>query len=161
MAESTRSWYDQWWADAWVEPDPTSLIYQLRYPTRYEWRPDIEAWPSWLVDNFNVSCNTYYEHPEGRGFEVASTADDGMDWYIMNTSYDVWGPGGRNDPLGSTVGWQIFRLIMDDPNPPNIHWIIWQATQYGEWNNWEGEPFGIDPWDPFMQHYDHIHVTYW
>ena len=159
MAESTRSWYDQPWADAWAEPDPASPFYQVRCPTRYEWRPDIEAWPLWLVDNFNVSCNTYYNHPEHRGFEVASTDDDGTVWYIMNTSYDVWGPQGRNDPLGSTVGWQIFHQLMDDPNPPNIRWIIYFGQQYGAWNNWEGEFFAAP--DTFMYHGDHIHVTYW
>ena len=159
---SAWSWYDQPWADAWAEPDPQSDIYQSRCPTRYEWRPDIEAWPRWLVDNFNVSCNTYYNHPEEgvhTGFEVASTDPDGKDWYIMNTSFDVWGPTGRNEPLGSTVGWQIFRLLMDDPNPPNIRWIIYIGRQYGAWNNWEGEFFAAP--GTFMYHGDHIHVTYW
>ena len=158
MAQSTW-WYNQPWADVWAEPDPLSAIYQVRCPTRYEWRADIEEWPRWLVDNFNVSCNTYYNHPEHRGFEVASTDDDGTNWYIMNTSFDVWGPQGRNDPLGSTVGWQIFRQLMDYPAPPNIRWIIYFGQQYGAWNNWEGEFFAAP--DTFMYHGDHIHVTYW
>jgi len=123
------------------------------------WRPDIEKVARWLVDNFNVSCNTYYEHPEGRGFEVASTDPDGTVWHIENTSLDVWGPAGRNAPIGPTVGWQIFNILMNDPNPPNIRWIIWQRNQYGEWNSWQGEPF--EPGDEFMAHEDHIHVTYW
>ena len=158
MAE-VATWYDYWWADAWVYPDPESSIYQLRHPTRYEWRPDIEEWPQWLVDNFNVTCNTYYEHPEGRGWEVASYAPDGTEWYIMNTSFDVWGPAGRNDPLGSTVGWQIFSILMNYQPPPDIRWIIYFGQQYGAWNNWLGEWFA-DPGD-FMYHGDHIHVTYW
>lgn len=147
------------WPEAWDEPIPDSWIYQARHPTRYVWRPDVEVWARWLVDNFNVWCNTYYEHPEERGFEEASTDPDGTVWYIENTSLDVWGLPDRNNPLGLTVGWQIFRILMDDPSPPNIRWIIWQATQYGAWNSWDGEPFGGN--DPFMQHYDHIHVTYW
>jgi hypothetical protein len=147
------------WPEANDPPIDDSDIYQLRHPTRYFWRPDVESWARWLVTNFNVWCNTYYEYPEGRGFEEASIGPDGTVWYIENTSLDVWGPDGRNDPLGLTVGWQIFRILMDYPDPPDIRWIIWQATQYGAWNNWEGEPFGDD--DPFMQHFDHIHVTYW
>jgi len=119
------------------------------------WRPDVEEWARYLVDKFDgvVWCNTYYDHPEGRGFEVWDGA-----WYIMNTSFDVWGYQGRNHPLGLTVGWQIFNMLMEYPYPPNIHWIIWQETQYGWWNNWEGEPFGVG--DPLMAHNDHIHVTY-
>ena len=147
------------WPEAWDEPWPGSEIYQERHPTRYVWRPDVEKQARWLVDTFNVSCNSYYEHPEGRGFEVASTDPDGTVWYIMNTSFDVWGPAGRNDPIGSTVGWQIFNLLMNDPNPPNVRWIIWQRNQYGEWNGWQGEPF--EPGNEFMAHEDHIHVTYW
>ncbi len=139
------------------DPPIVSPIYQLRHPTRYVWRPDVEKIARKLVDTFNVSCNTYHEHPEGRGFEVASTDPDGKVWRIENTSLDVWGPQGRNDPIGSTVGQQIFELLLNDPNKPDINWIIWQATQYGAWNSWQGEPFGTNP---FTWHYDHIHVTY-
>jgi hypothetical protein len=153
------------WPEASDDPIHDSWIYQLRHPTRYEWRPDVEEWARWLVDNFNVWCNTYYEHPgsgvigvAGRGFEVASVDEDGTEWYIMNTSFDVWGPLGRNDPIGSTVGGQIFGILMNYPYPPDIRWIIWEGWQYGAWNDWEGEPFG---WDDFTWHYDHIHVTYW
>ena len=147
------------WPEAWDDPVPDSWSYWLRHPTRYVWRPDIEAWARWLVDNYNVWCNSYYEHPEGRGFEVASTDADGTVWYIENTSLDVWGLPDRGNPLGLTVGWQIFNMLMNDPNPPNIRWIIWQETQYGDWNGWQGEPFGVG--DPIMSHLDHIHVTYW
>jgi hypothetical protein len=113
------------------------------------------------VDNFNVSCNTYYNHPEedNLGFQVASTDDGGTVWYVMNTSFDVWGPGGRNDPVGSTVGWQIFNILMKDRNPSNIRWIIYFGQMYGAWNNWKGQ-FYASPGD-FMYHGDHIHVTYW
>lgn len=147
------------WPEAWDDPIPNSWSYWFRHPTRYIWRPDVEAGARWLVDNFNVWCNTYYEHPEGRGFEVASTDPDGTVWYIENTSLDVWGLPDRGNPLGLTIGWQIFGILMNHPNPPNIRWIIWQETQYGEWNNWQGEPFGVG--DPIMAHNDHIHVTYW
>src|SRR3712207_7939464 len=45
------------------DPIPDSSIYQYRHPIRYVWRPDIEVWPRWIVDNFDwcTWCNTYYE----------------------------------------------------------------------------------------------------
>ena len=163
MTETTWAW-----PAAFDAPILDSPIYQDRHPTRYIWRPDVEEWARWLVDKFDevVWCNTYREHPgsgligvPGRGFEVASVDEDGTVWYIMNTSFDVWDYQGRNHALGLTVGWQIFRILMDYPYPPDIRWIIWQERQYGAWNDWEGEPFGVG--DPFMAHNDHIHVTYW
>lgn len=166
VAETVQTVAPTWsWPEAWDDPIPDSGSYWLRHPTRYVWRPDVEAWARWLVDNYNVWCNSYYEHPgsgqtgvPGRGFEVASTDDDGTVWYIENTSLDVWGLPDRGNPLGLTVGWQIFRYLMDYPDPPNIRWIIWQETQYGAWNGWQGEPFGVG--DPIMAHWDHIHVTF-
>jgi hypothetical protein len=152
MAEEVWSW-----PVAGDPPIPDSFIYQERHPTRYFWRPNVEEWARWLVNHFNVWCNTYYEHPEGYGFNEASTDPDGTVWYNENTSMDVWGPQGRNDPLGLTVGQQIFDILFNYQDPPNINWIIWQATIYGAWNGWAGEPFGSDN---FTWHMDHIHVTY-
>jgi hypothetical protein len=92
------------------------------------------------------------------GFEVASTDPDGTVWYIQNTSFDVWGPQGRGDPIDRAVGQQVFDTLWQEPNPPNIHWIIWQETLYWPGNDWQGEPFGEG--DPNRSHNDHIHVTY-
>jgi len=123
------------------------------------WRPDVEKRARWLVDNFNVTCMTFHDWPEERGFEVASTDPDGTVWYVMNTSFNVWGPQGPGDPLDFTVGQQVFDTLWLEPNPPNIRWIIWQGTQYGEWNKWQGEPF--DPGNSsLMAHNDRLHVTY-
>jgi hypothetical protein len=154
------------WPEAWDPPILDSPIYQDRHPTRYVWRPDVESWARWLVDEFpeEVWCNTYYEHPgsgvigvPGRGFEIASIDDDTV-WYIMHTSIDVWDYQGRNYAIDPSLGQWIFRILMDYPYPPDIRWIIWRTRQYGAWNDWQGEPFG---WDDFTWHYDHIHVTYW
>ena len=170
MAESTWAW-----PEAWDPPYPYSPNYVDRHPTRYVWRPDVESWARYLVDTYytresSVWCNTYHEHPgsgiigwdglelPGRGFEVASYAEDGSPWYIMNTSIDVWDYQGRGWDIDETIGWEIFWLLRNDQGLPNIRWIIWQGYQYGAWNNWQGEPFGFD-W--FTWHYDHIHVTYW
>ena len=158
MAESTWAW-----PEAWDLPIPYSENYVDRHPTRYVWRPDVESWARYLVDAFpwRVWCNTYYEHPgsgivgvPGRGFEVASIDDDGTVWYIMNTSVDVWDYRGRGYPIDPTIGWQIFDILMNYPYPPDIRWIIWQATQYGAWNNWQEEPFGLDD---FTWHFDQLY----
>lgn len=140
------------WPVANTPPKPNSPWYAERCPTRYSWpgnRNDIDAWARWLVDNYNVSVNTYHRHPE----EVFLRTGVSREF----DSYDVWGPGGRGDPLGPTLGDQLFSLVFNDLNPPNIEWIIYERVMYGAWNGWQGEPFGSEP---FSWHDDHIHVTY-
>jgi hypothetical protein len=134
------------WPEASDPPVPGSPFYVDRHPTRYNWlpkRPDVEAWARYLAENFDCWVNTYFDHPEGYGRDA--------------DSFDVWGPGGRGDPIDPGLGDRIFRLLFDDPGLPNIEWIIWRAAIHGAWNGWAGEPFGTDP---FSWHYDHIHVTY-
>lgn len=139
------------WPDA--QDDPVDGGYQDRHPTRYNWRPDVEEWARYLVQNYNVWCNTYYEHPEGWGFQ-----DRGDGWYTQNTSIDVWGPGGRNDPIDMSLGDEIFKLLFNYEGAPNIDWIIWRRYIYMASNNWQGEYFGDG--SIFTNHEDHIHVTY-
>jgi hypothetical protein len=132
-----------------------SLVDQ--FPTRYEWRPDVEQRARWLVDTFDVWCNSYYDHPPGWGFQEASTDPDGTVWYIQNTSFDVWGPQGRGDPIDRTVGQQVFDTLWQEPNPPNMRWIIWQETLYWPGNDWQGE---LHVGGAMEATHDHIHVTY-
>jgi hypothetical protein len=140
------------WPVANDAPDPNSDWYVERCPTRYTWaqggRTDIEAWAIWLIKNFDVWVNTYHHHPESVWWDKGVSRE--------YDSFDVWGKKGRGDPLPAHIGKQIFPIIFNDPNPPNIEWIIYNATMYGWWN-WGGEGFGEDP---FSWHYDHIHVTY-
>jgi len=154
VAESTWSWP--------VANDPPGHIgdgcFVDLHPTRYVWRPDVEQRARWLVDTFNVWCNTYHAKPPGWEFEVASTDPDGTVWYIQNTSFDVWGPQGRGYPIDSTVGQQVFDTLFNEPNPPTINWIIWQGTMYWAGNNWQGEP--QQTLNLHEAHYDHTHVTY-
>lgn len=115
--------------------------YQDRHPTRYTWRADVEQWARYLVDNYNVWCNTYYDHPEG--------------YWRTEDSIDVWGPQGRNDPIDPAVGQQVFDLLFNDPGQPDIDWIIWQRWIWTRAGGWA--PFGSEP---FTWHDDHIHITY-
>jgi len=123
--------------------------YADAHPTRYDdvWRADIEGWARYLVNNYNVWCNTYVDHPPEE--EAAGFYD--------NVSFDVWDRSGRGGAIDPAVGQEIFNLLLNDPNEPNISWMIWQGTIYGAWNGWAGEPFGTNP---FSWHYDHIHCTY-
>jgi GH25 family lysozyme M1 (1,4-beta-N-acetylmuramidase) len=117
-----------------------------RHPTRYEWREDVEdqirrisaAFPELTIG----SINTYVDHPETFGRDL--------------DSFDVWGPGMRNDPVGFDLGGRVFDFIFNDPNPPLIDWIIWRRAI---WTSASGifEAFGVDD---FSFHDDHIHVTF-
>jgi hypothetical protein len=101
------------WPVANEEPVIGSADYLLAHPTRYEWRDDVEKIARRLVDTYSVSCNTYYQHPPG--------------WNRDDTSIDVWGPAGRAT-LDLAIGNQVHELIFNDPNPPDIDWIIWQGS---------------------------------
>jgi hypothetical protein len=87
------------------------LVEEDRYPTRYEWRADVEDQIRRIYDRFpEVETNTYFDHPEGYGRNVAS--------------FDVWGPGGRDDPIDLDLGQRVFDFVFNDPNPPLIEWCI-------------------------------------
>jgi GH25 family lysozyme M1 (1,4-beta-N-acetylmuramidase) len=124
-----------------------SPIYQDRHPTRYEWREDVEEQIRRIYARFpNVHINTYVDHPESFGRD--------------RDSFDVWGPGGRNDPIdrriGSDLGQRVFEFVFNDPNPPLIEWCIWRRAM---WTRASGifQPFGVDP---FTFHDDHCHFTF-
>jgi hypothetical protein len=131
------------WPAAWDEP--TAGNYIDRHPTRYTWREDVEAWARYLVGDFDVWVNTYYDHPEG----YDRTYD----------SFDIWGPEGRGDPVDMELCDYLVDVLYHDPEPPHIEWYIWRRYIYGAWNNWYGEPFGDG--SVFTNHEDHAHFTYY
>jgi GH25 family lysozyme M1 (1,4-beta-N-acetylmuramidase) len=117
--------------------------YQDRHPTRYQWRDDVEAQIRRIYARFpSVHINTYVDHPEGLGRD--------------KDSFDVWGPGGRNDPIGFDLGQRVFDFVFTDPNPPLIEWCIWRRAIW-ERRTKEFEPFGNNP---FTFHDDHCHFTF-
>jgi hypothetical protein len=119
------------------------------HPSRYDtvWRGDIEEWARYLVDKYDVWCNTYFDHPPEE--EVAGYYDD--------VSFDVWHSAGRGNDIDPAVGQQIFNELFNYKGKPDISWIIWQATIYHAGNKWAGQPFGFNK---HTWHNDHIHVTY-
>ena len=117
--------------------------YQMRHPTRYQWRDDVAEQIRRIYATFpNVTINTYVDHPEGFGRD--------------RDSFDVWGPGGRNDPIGFDLGQRVFEFVFNDPNPPLIEWCIWRRAIYNA-PSFQAGPFGNDP---FTFHDDHSHWTF-
>jgi hypothetical protein len=51
---------------------------------------------------------------------------------------------------------QVFRFLFDDPNPPDIDWIIYRREIW-ERATFTSRGFGFNA---FTFHDDHIHVTY-
>jgi predicted chitinase len=123
--------------------------YVQAHPTNYVWRADLEKLTARLVNmpEFykEIWINTYFRHPPG--------------WNRDMTSFDVWGFGGRGDPLPPAIGRQVFDVIFNDPDPPEIWWTIYQGRIWkratGAW-----QPFSEGPPDSDPRHEDHIHVTY-
>jgi hypothetical protein len=139
----------QWaWPVANAAPRPNSPWYRERYPDRYNWRPDVEEVARYIVDTYGVWCNTYHLHPP----EVSPSRE--------RDSLDVWGPGGRGDPLDWDLHETIFWDIFNDGKPPWIEWTIskgWLWSSAGGWRWWSDDL--EDDADTF--HGKHIHYTFW
>ena len=89
-----------------------------------------------------IHINTYVDHPEG--------------YHRTLTSFDVWGPKGRNDPIGFAKGQRVFNIVWNDPGEPWIDWAIWNRKIY-ERPNFVPRPFGSNS---FEWHEDHNHFTF-
>jgi predicted chitinase len=136
------------WSWPWANVPPrASGSYQDRHPTRYTWRPEVEKWARYLVNNYDCWVNTYYDHPEH--------------YWRTDDSIDVWGPKGRNHPLNPNLGDRIRNLLFHDKGKPDIDWIIykrqWWTHRSGVWRDYP--PPGVAS-NSFTWHNDHIHVTY-
>ena len=133
--------------------NPALSQYVRDHPTNYIWRADIERLTARLVntDPFyrRIWVNTYHIHPPGVPLPLRDTL-----------SFDVWGFGGRGDPLDVNLGWQVRQLLFTDPNPPNINWIIWQGRMWFVSGNPQRSPAPSGPAGSDAGHFEHIHVTY-
>jgi len=127
-------------------PIPSSPNYEVRNPTRYEFRADVEQVVRNLYKEFgkdNISINTYVNHPE-----IAPRP---------NVSFDVWGPNGRDDPLPWGLGDQVFWHIFRDPDPSwTIEWCIWRRLIRFKKSGYVPQSYGTNR---FEFHDDHIHET--
>lgn len=126
-----------------------NVAYVRQHPTNYDWRDDIEKLTARLVnmEEFykKIWINTYKGHPPG--------------WNRDTTSFDVWGFEGRGDPLPVEIGEQVRDVMFEDPDPPDIWWIIYRGKMWTRRTGaWGASPPGPPDSDP--QHNQHIHVTY-
>ena len=133
--------------------NPALSQYVRDHPTNYIWRADIERLTARLVntDPFyrRIWVNTYFIHPPGVPLPRRDTL-----------SFDVWGFGGRGDPLDVNLGWQVRQLLFTDPNLPDINWIIWQGRMWFVSGNPKETRAPLGPPGSDAGHFEHIHVTY-
>lgn len=132
---------------------PRAGTYEQRHPTRYGWRADVKAYVYRLFRFFRyISINTYVEHP---GREISTAAAAGHD----TTSFDIWGVGGRNDPINPELGDALVAYLLHDADPPFVAWLIYKRRVYtpNGRGGWNVGPFGTDP---FSWHDNHVHVTF-
>lgn len=71
-------------------------------------------------------------------------------------SVDYWGPGGRGDPIGRELGWDLLDFLMDLPGRPFLRHTIYQHQLWTSWG-------GISTWtrDDHSGALRHVHSTYW
>ena len=67
-------------------------------------------------------------------YHPAGGPDDFWRWRD-DQSFDVWGFGGRGDPLTKALGDRAFHTLFSYPNPPDIWWVIWQGRM---WSRFQG-----------------------
>lgn len=135
-------------------PQPHSIRYDLRNPTRFIFREDVEEVVRNLYREFGkyrIFVNTYVNHPEE------------ADPHRPDVSFDVWGgggdrPGWRGLWLPAEIGAEVFDALFHDPNPPDLRWCIYHRKIYGVWSGFAPAPFGDG--SRFSNHDDHGHYTY-
>ena len=150
--------------------DPGTGDYVDQHPTRYNWgdREDIEELIRLIYRRFGgpeeQQMNTYVKHPpndEENGLSI---------WFGFQTqrlSLDVWGPGGRGDPLPPEQHRKIYKFLFNLNGAPDWWWAIsrgdmWVRNRDVDFNPlWEGvtddAPEGPPDSDP--DHENHIHLT--
>jgi hypothetical protein len=131
-----------------ISPEPPvhdNGTWMQRHPTRYTWRQDVEEMIIRILSRFpDVRINTYVDHPEG--------------WGLDTLSYDVWGPAGRGDPVGTDRGQKIFDYIFNDTVPPSINWAIFRGWLWSRAGGWARYGDSADTVTDSV-HEKHIHVT--
>ncbi len=63
-------------------------------------------------------------------------------------SVDFWGGGLSNGryvgyqgkPIGTSFGHQVWKALWNDPNAPNICWIIWNGRMWVRGRGWSPLP---------------------
>jgi hypothetical protein len=116
--------------------------------TMHEWDKDVTRVVHKLFSRFSaISCNTYSCHP------FCGPPDDRQGW--ARRSIDVWGPGGRGDPLPEHLSELVLDFLFTMPGKPLLrHYILehvlWvRGKGYFDW-----------PANDHAGWLRHVHVTY-
>jgi hypothetical protein len=134
--------------------DGDSGVQYIRdFPTHYEWVARVSRRAHQLVnaEDFRekIWVNSYVKHPPAFPRE--------------HLSLDVWGSGGRGDPIGEDLGHRVYDRLFNNPHAPDVWWCIWQNRMYvrdprtfeEEFRSAPPGPPGSDP-----KHELHLHVSY-
>ena len=131
----------------------SSVGYVRDFPTHYLWRERVKAIAEKTVNlqrfQRRIWINTYRLHPPAFPHE--------------HISMDVWGFGGRGDPLPQALGAEVFRHLFRDPDPPDVWWCIYRGRMFVRnaltfETHWEPAPPGPPGSD--ANHDQHMHFTY-
>ena len=126
---------------------PSKGNFVERHPTRYRWRKHVKPLIRKVYRKMGgpeeIHINTYLDHPEGL--------------HRTLTSFDVWGPGGRGDPISFAKGEMVREMVFNDKGLPIIEWAIWQRKIRRRADDYKPHPFGDDK---FTFHDDHLHFTF-
>ena len=130
------------------------------HPTHFNWRQDVANLVRRVQSKFpnQTYANTYVWHPPKSPPTITVQYDA--------VSVDFWGGGVvngkyvgyRGKPIGTALGHQVWKALWNDPNLPNISWIIWNGNMWVRGVGWKSAPWG--PADSDAGHFKHIHVTY-
>ena len=154
-----------------AEPDATlgpgearavsrALPYHVLHPTNFNWRADVARLVNRIQKKFpwQTYANTYSWHPPYSPPLITVRYDA--------VSVDFWGGGRSNGkyvgyrgkPIGTSLGYKVWKAIFNDRYEPNIFWIIWNGRMWVHGRGWGRAPWG--PAGSDAGHYNHIHVTY-
>jgi hypothetical protein len=109
--------------------------------TLYEWDPDVLLVVQRTLNRFSTATgNTYECHPYC-GWE--------------RRSLDVWGAGGRGDPLPRDLSRSVLRFLLNMPGEPLIRHYILEHTLWVR-----GKGYFNWPANDHSGRLRHVHVTY-
>ncbi len=130
--------------------DPGSGSYVEQHPTRYFFTPGVrklaEKYINMPLFRGRVWANTYVNHPPIFGNKYQEVSVDFWDW------------GGRGHTIRDDLQRALESVIMRDPDPPYIRWIMSNGRIWVRPGPWKPTNYPEDGSDP--NHYRHIHVTF-
>lgn len=108
--------------------------------TTYNWRPDVADEVRTYLRLYNITANTYEDHPPGLGLD--------------RTSVDFWGPQGRGDPVSNVAARKVMRRVRRRFRSHPWRWMIHNNKGYYP-DGGSFTPPGGREWN-----FGHVHVTY-